>query len=226
MSLTGSVLNVGMKLKTASKRTERNAMPRKRRVPTKHMPKSSIDDEYYAGFDLSLTGTGVCVVNRDGKVVFACTLKNNLRGEERLVFIREALRDILREFKPKMICVEDYAYAATYGGAFAGEVGGTVKVMMYEEGFQFYKVAPTRLKKFINGGGGAKNMIILNVFKSWGYTADDDNQADACGLAQMARATCVRPIKLTKPRMEAVRDTIHPPPKKKKKGAKKDESEQ
>ena len=51
----------------------------------------------YCGLDLSLTGTGVCIIDRQGTPIFTKTLKIKTKGMERLFNIRTAIQDILNE---------------------------------------------------------------------------------------------------------------------------------
>ena len=46
-------------------------------------------------------------------------------------------------------------------------------------------VAPTTLKKFV-GAKGKKNLMARQVYKKWGYEADDDNLTDAYAIARWA----------------------------------------
>jgi len=175
---------------------------------------------YYLGFDLSLTGTGVVVLNSHGEVCYVETLKNKLRGMERLQFIRDHTAKILRLFPPETICVEGYAMGSRSGQAFSiGELGGVIKLMLYESDVTPYLVPPTRLKKFIVGGGKAeKDLIMMKVFQRWGWEAGDNNQADAYGLAKLAQTLHTQKFEsLNKAQLEVVHDILNPPEKKGKK---------
>lgn len=74
------------------------------------------------------------------------------------------------------------------GQAFSiGELGGVIKLMLHMNKIPYTDVPPTVLKKFVTGKGTAmKDDIMLHVYKKWGWTAPDNNQADAYGLARMA----------------------------------------
>ncbi len=173
----------------------------------------------YGGLDLSLTGTGVVILDREGSTLFNTTLTNKLKGEARLVYLREAVRGIMGAFDDVVLVIEDYAFGATFQVANCGELGGVIKVLLYELGIKFYTVPPTRLKKFVMAGGGTgtKDAIMMNVLKRWGFESPDNNQADAYGLAQIARALKVRPITLVSQQKEVIKSIIKPPVKKPKK---------
>ena len=171
----------------------------------------------YLGLDLSLTGTGIVVLNQDNFVLHAETVKNKVTGMERLLTIRGRVYDILHKFPPKVICVEGYAMGSRSGQAFSiGELGGVIKLLLFEEGYKPYLVPPTRLKKFIVGGGKAeKDMIMMKVFQRWGWEAADNNQSDAYGAAKLAQIIHTQNFEgLLKAQVEVINDILNPPKKK------------
>jgi len=142
----------------------------------------------YCGLDLSLTGTGIVILSETGGVIHAETVKNNLRGPERLVHIRKVIKDIMLDAEPLVTCIEDYAMGIRAGQSFSiGELGGVARVLLYEMQVPYNLISPTQVKKFITGKGNAeKDVIMLSVYKNFGYEAKDNNIADAFGLAMMA----------------------------------------
>lgn len=153
----------------------------------------------YVGLDPSLTGYGVIVYFGDGQHVeklittkadedvYAYRLKNI---KDELVL---SLCAITEHFTVKAICVERPAYNAS--GAFTGGLVHAATALALLEvfgGTTLVKpdlVASTTLKKFITGKGtGPKSVIIKGVYKKWGYDTDDENLADAYGLARLAAA--------------------------------------
>jgi crossover junction endodeoxyribonuclease RuvC len=60
---------------------------------------------------------------------------------------------------------------------------------MYTHNFTYISVPPCNLKKFVTGKGNcAKELIIKEVYKRWGFDTDNNNIADAYGLAMMGAA--------------------------------------
>jgi Holliday junction resolvasome RuvABC endonuclease subunit len=173
----------------------------------------------YLGLDLSLTGTGVVVLNAEDRVEYAATLKSKLKGMERLLFIRNIVEDTIIKWNPKLICVEGYSMGSSAGQAFSiGELGGVIKLLLHEMQHYPYLIPPTRLKKFITGGGKAeKDMIMMKVFQRWGWEAGDNNQSDSYGLAKIAQALGGAMGVLNKAQQEVIQDILHPPEKKGKK---------
>jgi len=172
----------------------------------------------FVGLDLSLTGTGVVVLDNECSVLCAETLKNKLRGMERLAYLREEIHSVVRKYPSAVYCIEGYAMGSRSGQAFSiGELGGVIKLLLHTENIIPHLVPPTRLKKFIVGGGRAeKDMILMKVFQRWGWEAKDNNQADAYGLARIAYGL-TNPDGHNKAQIEVLNDILNPPEPKKKK---------
>jgi len=145
------------------------------------------------GLDLSLRGTGVCCLKFDDNsngngvnVDLHFITEPDLRDAQRLIALRKHLRDIVDVFKPDLAVIEGYAYDGLGRLAEIGEWGGVVKVELEERGVPFITVAPKRLKKFVAGNGDAsKDQMIEAVDNKYNITTDNDNLADAIGLAKV-----------------------------------------
>lgn len=159
------------------------------------------------GLDLSLTGTGVVVLDEYGSVRYAATLASKLRDMARLEYIRDVIGGALSKYEPRFACIEGYSMGSQAGQlASIGELGGVIKLLMYRNGFLYQIVAPTQLKKFATGkGNGAKDEVMLHVFKRWGYEAKDNNQADAFVLARIALTMEMKLMDLTVPQQEVIK---------------------
>lgn len=122
------------------------------------------------------------------------------KGVQRLVLIRRWLDWILHDIRLRCsetlhIALEGPSYASVNNAAVLGELAGTTKLELIESygvvNIVAYPtiVAPGTLKKFITGSGTSdKNLILLAVFRKWAVGLNDDNQADAYGLARLASA--------------------------------------
>lgn len=174
-------------------------------------------DQVYLGLDLSLTGTGVVLIDREGDVIHAATIKNKLRGMERLKFIEGEIEYILRCNATINIAIEGYAMGIRTGQSFSiGELGGVIKLLLYEWKKPFVIVSPTSLKKFVLGKGvGDKDMIIMNVYKRWGFEAKTSDEADALVLAYISRELDRNTGNLPKYQEEVLEVIRNPPVKKK-----------
>ncbi len=168
---------------------------------------------FYLGLDLSLTGTGIVVLNKDSEVVYAKTVKNDLTGPARLVFIRNEIASVLEDCTPTKVCIENYAMGIRSGQSFSiGELGGVVRTLLYQHGYEFLLASPTQLKKFITGKGVAeKDVIMLSVYKNFGYEPKDNNIADAYGLAKIALHTDIGIEGLLSYQKEVVEGVLNTP---------------
>lgn len=142
------------------------------------------------GLDLSLTGTGVVVLDRAGAPLHAETVSCKFVGMARLAFIRGRIGELLSRHRPALVCVEGYSFASRQSHAHAlGELGGVIRLLLHRNDFIYKDVPPSTLKKFVTGkGNAAKDEVMMNVYKRWGWEMRDNNQADAYGLARIALA--------------------------------------
>jgi Holliday junction resolvasome RuvABC endonuclease subunit len=70
-----------------------------------------------------------------------------------------------------------------------GELGGVVRLVLHDAGIPFVVVPPTSLKLFVAGNGSAdKDQMRTSTLGKWGVDFDQDDECDAYGLAQVARA--------------------------------------
>lgn len=108
----------------------------------------------------------------------------------RLRAIRNALAFELdacaRELAPGHVFIEGYAYGAKCSREALGELGGVLRLLAYERGWSIVVVPPSTLKAYVTGKGSApKEQVILHVYKRWGYSASDNNDADARALLEL-----------------------------------------
>ena len=137
--------------------------------------------------DLSLRETGYCVFNANAELVTSGVIKTKHTGTNRLKHIRHQVDEIINVYKIKYAVIEDYAYAAK-GRVFSiGELGGVIKVLLWDYTILVMKVTPSELKKFVTGKGNAKKeLMLLNVYKKFGFDTDNNNIADAYALRRFA----------------------------------------
>lgn len=171
----------------------------------------------YVGIDQSYSGFAFVSIDADGTDVSG-NLKSfdpkKNTGIERLLSIYQHLFNMFCETNDVAhICMEGYAPSSKFGREQAGELGAIVKLAIYDFFDRFglarrptsdpdrppedpggdlrYPtiVQTTGLKKFVTGSGAAKKSgMMLAVYKKWGFETNDDNLADAFGLAQIALA--------------------------------------
>lgn len=145
--------------------------------------------EYYCGLDLSLTATGLVVVNGDCEVVSQELITSKEKEIGRVVEIAELVMRTLRSLSVKpAVFMEGYSFGiGRMGQTFSlGELGGVVKAYLHNNGFVWSSIPPTSLKKFITGKGGAKKeQMLLQTYKRYGVEFSDNNLCDAFGLSVM-----------------------------------------
>ena len=146
--------------------------------------------------DLSLTGTGWCLWGSEYNYDSGLIEPSKLEGMARLGFILSEIQKVLdiggenQNPTESLVVIEDFSFASKGSSLFqiAG-LGYLVRYNLYTAGIQFVLVPPTVLKKFVAGKGGVeKSVMIKEVFKHWGFDTNDDNVADAYGLARIGRS--------------------------------------
>ena len=179
---------------------------------------------YFAGIDPSLTATAVAIIDIDGKLVRSRIASPRSVGPHRLANIRDlTLSELCNSPVPaELICIEHYAMNCKFGRETAGELGGVLRVMMYENLLEYQEIPPLQLKQFAIGKATAeKDHILMAVYKKWGIEFWKNDEADAFILAQMARAIYMvknnADIKLTAYELEVIQNIINPAKKTKKK---------
>jgi crossover junction endodeoxyribonuclease RuvC len=143
------------------------------------------------GIDPSLRGTGYGVLQVDRKqsrVLAQGTIKASPSWERSrcLVQITNALRDIIRRFRPGVCVVEGLFYAQNIQTALImGEARGASLVAAGEAGLEIYELAPRKVKQAIVGYGAAQKPAVAKmVQRRLGLTeVPAPDAADALALA-------------------------------------------
>lgn len=148
------------------------------------------------GIDQSLTGTGIVIIGYDGKVQYQLAIKNQpeLPTIRRVLTIVEKINSILQEYTPDLIMVEGFSFGSKgqslFEIAYLGwRIREELEYICPRIGANWMEPTPSMVKKFCTGNGNAaKQIIIKEVYKRWGFDTNDDDIADAFVLAQIARA--------------------------------------
>ena len=145
------------------------------------------------GLDLSLTGTGV-VILEDGEIKVQKLIKSKPVGDlpiSELKRIQKIVQDIelsLCSCTIDVAVIEGLAFMVRNATALVqlSALNYMVRAMLDRLGIPFIIVAPTSLKKFITGSGGSKkDVMLMETYKRYGVTILDDNENDAFGLAKV-----------------------------------------
>lgn len=147
------------------------------------------------GLDIS-TKTGLVVMGGRGDVEYqqvltAPPLRVDDRmdeGVERAVLLALKVAQTACAYDVHLVVIEGYAYNKQYSQVLMVELGTMVRYFLKTKAMRYIIVPPTRLKQFVTGKGNSKkDLMLLNVFKSWAFETDSHDIADAYGLARMGR---------------------------------------
>jgi crossover junction endodeoxyribonuclease RuvC len=165
------------------------------------------------GIDLSLAKTG-CVKIKNNEVVYKKLITSKPPKQkspevelERLMKIRDSI-DIT---DVDLAVIEGMAYMATKTTAIMQLAGLNymVREFLYLNNIKFVIVPPTSLKKFITGKGNcAKDLMLLETYKRYKVSFEDDNICDAFGLATIGENIKNPSNKLIKPQIEVLNTLI------------------
>lgn len=141
------------------------------------------------GLDLSTTASGVARVWGETRTIKpkAGGAKDPARRLQEIVYRLDAW---LRCDRPDVAVIEGYSMGGARGlAAFRlGELGGAVRVRLFELDIPFVEVPPTSLKHFATGNGRADKAAMVEAAKYRGAEVANDNEADAWHLRRVALA--------------------------------------
>lgn len=137
------------------------------------------------GLDLSLTSSGVSIAGSTR--VVSCKKK----GVERLADLRSQFTEIFLDCQVTHAVIEGYSFGSRNSQAHSiGELGGVVRVLLFDMGIPFVEVPPTSRAKFATGRGNAsKGEVISAISAKTGRIfagAGGNDECDAWVLEQMA----------------------------------------
>lgn len=143
-----------------------------------------------AGLDLSLTSTGVALP--DGPR----TISTRVRGCARLAYLRDVILELVA--RADLVAVEGYSFGSARFGSQAhalGELGGVVRVALWEARIPYADVPPAVLKRYASGQGNAtKGAMLAAAIRRLGYDGSSHDEADALWLRALAHDACGDPI--------------------------------
>lgn len=142
----------------------------------------------HIGIDPSLTGFALCAISvKDPERFRGLVYTSPVRGADRLLDIEQILDEFTEGFNKMVDLAIEGTVLRSQSASVLGELSGVVKTWFLREyGYRPLQVPPTSLKKYVTGKGTGvqKNQMLLAVYKKWGVAFDDDNIADAYGLAR------------------------------------------
>lgn len=144
----------------------------------------------FVGVDPSLTNTAVCILDEEGGVTYAQS--KSLKLSKNAPFTRlRAITDMVLEAIPAdevHVCYEDYSYGSTGKVFHLGELGGVLKVALYDVVNTLTLVPPTVLKNFatLDGTSSKEDIQIKAAQECPMLLGASDDVCDAYFLAKFA----------------------------------------
>jgi crossover junction endodeoxyribonuclease RuvC len=186
----------------------------------------------FCGIDPS-TKTGFVAMYENGDVVRHKDLTGI--GSVDPMRITTLINEIMDHLNPgDVVCIESPAMGAQgQGVGFMWGLAYGIRMALYRRGIQYYDVAPTALKQFVDasrkrlGADGkkldSKAAVAQGVYEHYGYTHPSNNVIDAYVLAQIAYAINqpedVREIDCTPYQLSVIKTILTPMHEKKAKKA-------
>jgi len=138
----------------------------------------------FLGLDLSLTSTGFSTNGITGRI------STPTKGAERLYLISNNIISLIKEHAINVVIIEGYSFASSNSQAHSiGELGGCVRMRLWENEIPFVDVPPTSRAKFATGRGNAsKAEVISSISAKTGKVfagKGSDDECDAWVLEQM-----------------------------------------
>lgn len=146
------------------------------------------------GIDPSTSSTGVILLQGDKETAPVCLRENivkapsKLKGMDRHRHLVTGMMEIIHETQPDRIVIEGYSLNMKNASSVVPlvELGGLLRFMMYLDELQWLDPRAPELKKFVTGKGTApKEAMMMHVLKRWGHEPQNNDTADAYGLACM-----------------------------------------
>ena len=138
----------------------------------------------FLGLDLSLTSTGISVSGT------TLTISSKLKGPARLDEISQQILSTISTHKVDAVIMEGYSFASRNSQAHSiGELGGVVRLRLWENQIPYVEVPPTCRAKFATGRGNAAKTEVMSAISArtgivWSGKGADD-QCDAWILEEM-----------------------------------------
>jgi len=142
------------------------------------------------GLDLSLTSTGYALLHDEEVVWHGSVTGGNYRDAERLERFYEWVRRTLRsDVFCEHVAIEGYSYGSHNTNLPAiGELGGVIKLAIYQAGIPMHVIPPSTWKKQLLGRGNLpKDMVRVEAFKRYGVEFASQDTLDAWAVAMCCR---------------------------------------
>ncbi len=160
------------------------------------------------GIDLSLRETG-CVKTDGEEIIDTQLIKSKPDGKLPINELSRIcnIRDSIDTTEVGIAVIEGLAFMARNSTALTQLSGLNYmcRELLMLSDIPFIIVAPTTLKKFITGKGNCgKDVMMLETYKRYGATFDNNNLCDAFGLSIIGSVLSQKNPKLIKPQQEVI----------------------
>jgi len=145
----------------------------------------------YLGADLSLTGSGLVIIDESCSVIATEKLTTKSFGVDRLFLLEQLLLTFLNTHNGILLCCIEGPALRELGRLFdIGEWTGVFKLCLFKKGIPYIIAAPLQAKKFISGVGKnlGKSTVLLDIYKNYGIEFRDNDIGDAFVLSLIARS--------------------------------------
>jgi len=170
---------------------------------------------HYIGIDPSVRGTGVAIISVTDGEVQQHTLRIALKesGPALLYLQCNVFKNFVRDArcsddKIVGICIEGPSLNSTNRADTLGQIRGAYNLFCMQEYWPSVypnEIPPNSLKKFFAGEGTATKEAMKRVAEDRGWIVNSHDEADAAGLAELARALVDKDMQLTRRQLEAVK---------------------
>lgn len=149
-------------------------------------------DPMFVGLDPSYNEFGLIVLDQKANIIEQKLIKSDtkLEADKRIIQLEKEFKFIPTICGLRSIYIEGPSYSSS--GQYILQMGALhyyLRIFLLKSKKEFKIIAPGTLKKFVAGEGKGnckKELILLKTYKKWGIEFDNNNLADAYGLARMA----------------------------------------
>lgn len=154
------------------------------------------------GIDPSLNTFAMVTLDEQGGVVKSSCHREaeKMRGMSRLAYLRECVETRIAEDRKKsdglFIAIEGYSFGSKGRATISlGELGGVVRLLLYDLQSPYIELPPARVKKFAtgagSGAGATKSQVAVGVLKKYGVDFSTEDETDAFVIAEICRSFLV-----------------------------------
>lgn len=151
--------------------------------------KDNLKDPMFVGLDPSYNMFGLIILDQEANIVEQklITSGSKLEADERIIQLEKEFKFIPTVVGLQSVYIEGAFSSNSQYSLQMGALHYYVRIFLIKNKTNFKVIAPGTLKKFVTGTGkGKKELILLKTYKKWGIEFDNNNLADAYGLARMA----------------------------------------